>query len=214
MIRTAIIWAIGALLYTLFLAWYGGWRAPLSKAEVDGFMQAVERIEVYNGNDLIKSRLRTFLEADDGKEFFMVNLLRYRPQPQSFDGMKPGETAREVMERYSSAFMPSILGRAGWMVSGGRAASPDLERWGVEPDGEWEVYGLIRYRSRRDLAETISDPAFNSVHPYKFAAIEATRAFPVAPAIVVLGPKLVVGLITLVLVLTAQLISNWFARRG
>jgi hypothetical protein len=63
MIRTAIIWAIGALLYTLFLAWYGGWRAPLSKAEVDGFMQAVERIEVYNGNDLIKSRLRTFLEA-------------------------------------------------------------------------------------------------------------------------------------------------------
>jgi hypothetical protein len=144
----------------------------------------------------------------------MVNLLRYRPQPQSFDGMKPGESAREVMERYSSAFMPSILGRAGWMVSGGRAASPDLERWGVEPDGEWEVYGLIRYRSRRDLAETISDPTFNSVHPYKFAAIEATRAFPVAPAIVVLGPKLVAGLITLVLVLTAQLISNWFARRG
>ncbi|MFN9162102.1 MAG: hypothetical protein ACK6DM_05235 [Alphaproteobacteria bacterium] len=212
--RSLFIWLAGVLVYGGFLAWYGGWRAPLSKAEVDGFMQAVERIEVYQGNDLIKSRLRTFLEADDGEEFFMVNLLRYRSTPQSFDGMKPGESAREVMERYSSAFMPSILGRAGWMVSGGRSASPDLERWGVEPDGEWEVYALIRYRSRRDLAEIISNPAFNSVHPYKFAAIEATRAFPVAPAIVALGPKLVVGLITLVLVLTAQLISNWFARRG
>lgn len=214
MIRTAIIWASGALLYALFLVWYGGWREPLSKSEIDGFMQAVERIEVYKGNDLIKSRLRTFLEADDGKEFFMVNLLRYRAAPEPFEGMKPGESAREVMERYSGAFMPSIVGRAGWLVSGGRAASPDLERWGVEPDADWEVYGLIRYRSRRDLAEIISNPAFNSVHPYKFAAIEATRAFPVAPAIVVLGPKLVTGLIILVLVLTAQLISNWFARRG
>ncbi len=214
MIRSAIIWATGALLYASFLVWYGGWQGPLSRTEIDGFMKAVEQIELYKDNDLIKSRMRAFLEADDGKEFFMVNLLRYRTAPQPFDGMKPGESAREVMQRYSGAFMPSILGRAGWMVSGGRSASPDLERWGVEPDAEWEVYGLIRYRSRRDLAEIISNPAFDSVHPYKFAAIEATRAFPVAPAIVVLGPKLVVGLVILVLVLTAQLISNWFARRG
>jgi hypothetical protein len=214
MIRSAIIWATGALLYALFLVWYGGWQGPLSRTEIDGFMKTVEQIELYKDNDLIKSRMRAFLEADDGKEFFMVNLLRYRTAPQPFDGMKPGESAREVMERYSGAFMPSILGRAGWMVSGGRAASPDLERWGVEPDADWEVYGLIRYRSRRDLAEIISNPAFDSVHPYKFAAIEATRAFPVSPAIVVLGPKLVVGLVILVLVLTAQLISNWFARRG
>jgi hypothetical protein len=214
MIRSAIIWATGAVLYASFLVWYGGWQGPLSRTEIDGFMKAVEQIELYKDNDLIKSRMRAFLEADDGKEFFMVNLLRYRTAPQPFDGMKPGESPREVMERYSGAFMPSILGRAGWMVSGGRAASPDLERWGVEPDADWEVYGLIRYRSRRDLAEIISNPAFDSVHPYKFAAIEATRAFPVAPAIVVLGPKLVVGLVILVLVLTAQLISNWFARRG
>lgn len=212
--NSIIIWGAGALLYALFLVWYGGWQAPLTKAEVDNFMKSVDRIEVYKDNDLIKSRLRTFLEADDGREFFMVNLLRYRVQAQHFDGMKPGETPRQVMERYSGAFMPSILGRAGWLVSGGRAASPDLELWGVQPEADWEFYGLVRYRSRRDLAEIISNPAFNSVHPYKFAAIEATRAFPVAPAIVVLGPKLLAGLIILVFVLTAQLISNWFARKG
>jgi len=32
--------ATGALLYSLFLVWYGGWPEPLSKAEIDGgFME-------------------------------------------------------------------------------------------------------------------------------------------------------------------------------
>lgn len=204
--RSLFIWLAGALAYGGFLAWYDGLSGPLRPDEVERYMKAVERVHVFGDNDAIKARLRSFLEADDGREFFMVNLLRYRAAPQPFEGMRAGETSRETMERYAGAFMPAILSRAGWLVSGGRAAAQDLERWGVEPDADWEFYGLVRYRSRRDLVEIISDPAFDNVHPYKFAAIEATRAFPVSPAVMLLSPRLVAALAILVLLLLAQLV--------
>jgi hypothetical protein len=212
--NSLVLWIAGALVYAGFLAWYDGWHEPLSDGDVDRVMQAVEQMEIYRGNDAIKARLRSFLEADDGREFFMVNLLSYRAVPQAFEGMREGETPQEVMRRYSGAFMPAILGRAGWMVSGGRAAAADLEHWGVETDRDWEYYGLIRYRSRRDLAEVIIDPAFHDIHPYKFAALEATRAFPVSPALVPLSPRLVVALSILVIVLLAQNVLLFFGRKA
>jgi hypothetical protein len=58
------------------------------------------------------------------------------------------------------------------------------------------------------MMEVVTNPQFAEVHPFKFAAIEATRAFPVAPSIVTLGPRLVVGLVILVLALFAQLVVN------
>ena len=212
--RNVVLWLAGLLAYGGFLAWYDGFGSPLRSDEVERYMKAVDRIEAYGDNDAIKARLRAFLEADDGREFFMVNLLRYRAAPQPFEGMRTGETSRETMQRYSGAFMPAILGRAGWLVSGGRAASQDLEQWGIEPDADWEYYGLVRYRSRRDMAEIISNPAFTDVHPFKFAAIEATRAFPVSPATVVLNPRLVAGLAILVLVLLSQITLTHMARKG
>ena len=212
--RSLVLWITGALVYAGFLVWYDGWHEPLGDGDVDRVMQAVEQMEIYRGNDAIKARLRSFLEADDGREFFMVNLLSYRAVPQAFEGMRAGETPQEVMRRYSGAFMPAILGRAGWMVSGGRAAAADLEHWGVETDRDWEYYGLIRYRSRRDLAEVIIDPAFHDIHPYKFAALEATRAFPVSPALVPLSPRLVVALSILVIVLLAQNVLLFFGRKA
>jgi len=211
---SVMLWVAGALVFAGFIAWYDGWKAPLSAAEIDRVMQAVEQMEIYRGNDTVKARLRGFLEADDGREFFMVNVLTYRTVPQPFAGMREGETPQEVMRRYSGAFMPAILGRAGWMVSGGRAAAADLERWGVEADRDWEYYGLIRYRSRRDLAEVIIDPAFHDIHPYKFAALEATRAFPVAPAVVPLSPRLVVALAVLVVLLLLQIALLAFGRKA
>lgn len=212
--RTVSIWLLAVLAYGAFYVWYSGWRPPLTPAEIDGYMTLVENIEQYNGNAEIKGRLRSFLEKDDGGEFFMVNLLRYRDKALPVAGASTNETPQEVMDHYAGAFMPTILGRAGWLVTGGRAASADLELWGVQPDADWAVFGLVRYRSRRDMMEVISKPEFDKIHPFKFAAIEATRAFPVSPAVLTLGPKLVAGLFVLIIALLAQLISGYLVRRA
>ena len=212
--RYISIWLLAALAYGAFYVWYAGWRPPLTPGEIDSYIALVENIEQYKGNAEIKTRLRSFLEKDNGGEFFMVNLLRYRDTALPVAGASANETPQEVMDHYAGAFMPTILGHAGWLVTGGRAASKDLELWGVQPDTDWAVFGLVRYRSRRDMMEVISKPEFDKIHPFKFAAIEATRAFPVSPAILTLGPKLVAGLFVLISALFAQLILGYFVRRA
>ncbi len=212
--RTVSIWLLAVLAYGAFYVWYAGWRPPLTAAEIDGYMALVDNIEQYKDNAEIKARLRSFLEKDNGGEFFMVNLLRYRDKALPVAGASANETPQEVMDRYAGAFMPTILGHAGWLVTGGRAASADLELWGVQPDADWAVFGLVRYRSRRDMMDVISKPEFDKIHPFKFAAIEATRAFPVSPAVLTLGPKLVAGLFVLIIALLAQLISGYLVRRA
>jgi hypothetical protein len=213
--QTISIWLVAALLYGSFWVWYSGWRPPLTPTEIDGFMARIEHIEQYKEDAAIKARLRGFLEKDDGGEFFMVNLIRMRDKALPIAGARPDETPRQVLDHYSTKFMPTILAHAGWLVTGGRAAaSGDLEQWGVKPDADWQMFGLVRYRSRRDMLEVISKPEFDSIHPFKFASMEATRAFPVAPAILTLGPKVVVGLVVLVLALSAQLLAGYLMGRS
>jgi hypothetical protein len=207
--QTISIWLVAALAYGSFWVWYSGWRPPLTPSEINGFMARIEHIQQYRDDLAIKARLRAFLEKDDGGEFYMVNLIRMRDKALPIEGARPDETPRQVLDHYATKFMPTILARAGWLVTGGRAAaSGDLEQWGVKPDAYWMMFGLVRYRSRRDMMEVVTNPQFDTIHPFKFASMEATRAFPVAPAILTLGPKVVAGLVVLVLALSAQLLAG------
>jgi hypothetical protein len=97
------------------------------------------------------------------------------------------------MAGYTRRFMPALFRRAGHPALFGRAAGGYVEAWGVEPDPGWSVSGVIRYRSRRDMIELATDPAFESAHAFKIAALEKTLAFPLSPAWVVAGPRFVVA---------------------
>lgn len=211
---TLIIWLGALVLFGIFHVWYGGWRGPLTPQEVEKFLEEIDGIEAYRGQPEARDRIRAFLLGDDGREFFMVNVWRLREAAEPVAGSTQSETPQELLNRYSTAFLPEIASRAGWLVAAGRAASPDLERWGVAPEADWQMFGLVRYRSRRDLIEVVTNEKFHDIHPFKFAAIEATRAFPVAPALIVFGPRLVLGLVLLVLALTAQLLVNRWGRRS
>jgi hypothetical protein len=73
-----VIWGVALAVYGLFLAWYVNWRGPVSKAEVETLMTALEAATHENDrNDM--SIMRKFLETDDGHEFFMVNLVKLAP---------------------------------------------------------------------------------------------------------------------------------------
>jgi hypothetical protein len=191
--RARWIWIGALLLYGVFSLWYVNWRGPLSEAEVDHYMELArdrtrvepERLET----------LRTFLEADDGEEFFMLNLIRLNPEPITMPGAAAPESAQAVLERYTGYFMPALFARAGHPAFIGRAAGGYLEHWGVEPDPGWTIAGAIRYRCRRDMIELATDPTFGPAHEFKIAAIVNTLAFPVHPGFVVLGPRIWVALV-------------------
>ena len=132
------IW-IGALVfYGAFLFWYGNWSGPLTPAEIDGF---VARLEA-SAEDATPERLATvrrFLEADDGGEFFMANLMRLPADPIADPKTGASRPAADVLRVYTGllharAAAPGGSSRllrtgGGTLRRGvGRRARPGLER--------------------------------------------------------------------------------------
>ncbi len=70
-------WPAALLTYILFRAWYDNWRGPLSSEEIEQFMKVTADSPGPHHTD--RAVLREFLEADDGKEFVMCNLIKLFP---------------------------------------------------------------------------------------------------------------------------------------
>ena len=187
-----LFWLAAALLWAGFTLWYGNWRGPLSPEEVEAYARRLAAGAAAPDPDRLAT-LRAFLAADDGREFFMVNLIRLHPEPVEVPGAGEREAANEVLARYSRPFLGGALRRATHPIFFAQAAARYLEQWGVEPDPGWTAAGVIRYRSRRDLAELAADPRFGEIHPFKQTALSHTLAFP-ATAGLALGPRVLVPL--------------------
>lgn len=191
-----LIWLFVVLAGALFFAWYVGFRAPLTAAEVEAVCAQLPGVD-----ETKIAKVRAVLSDDDGREFYMANLLKLHPVTAS------GESGRHVMRRYEQPFLKAILRRASHPIALGVGFAPAIESWGLERADDWDLAVFVRYRSRRDLAETLLTPQFHEIHPFKEAALEKTFAFPCAPAhIVGGGPKLVVPLLLVCLGLLASLL--------
>lgn len=183
----AWIWLAALAAYAAFSGWYWNWRGPLSKPEIDAGLAALERTG--NHDDESLATMRAFLEADDGREFVMVNLLRLRPGLVTPPGGGTPMAAREMLDGYSRPFLGALLRRAGHPAFIGPAAAGGyLEQWGVEKSPGWSAAAGIRYRSRRDLLAMATMPGFESIHAFKKTGLSNTLAFPITPVRVVVGP--------------------------
>ena len=187
------IWGGAVLAYGLFWAWYMGFGRRIDAAEIDALMALLDRHGTEGGQ---REVLRRFLEEDTGRSFVMVNLLQFN---------EPREQARAAMMEYQRRFMGRLLRLAGHPVFVGRAAGTrNIEQWGIEADG-WDVAGLVRYRSRRDLARMVAFSFEGDVRDAKHLALQRTFAFPVDPWMVSGGPCVVVALAIALLAALAQL---------
>jgi hypothetical protein len=198
------LWGGALLLYGAFWLWYVGIPRPLAPSEIDAHLAIVARSGIPMEPGQLET-LRAFLEADDGAEFFMLNLVRLQPGTVTGPGATEPQKAREVMDGYTKHFMPALFRRAGHPAYFGRAAGGYLERWKVDADPGWSFGAAIRYRSRRDMIELVTDPRFANAHEFKRAAIATTLAFPTSPGFVVVGPKVWVGLALALIAALAQI---------
>jgi len=167
------------LIYLLFLLWYGGRGSPMSAAEAERLLERVrqnaEGAAVPIAPDLLSS-LREISKGDDGREFVMVNLIRYRTKAVYPPGWDYGDDSHAADARYNRAVVPLLLKRACIPIFLGRSAGRFLAPNGSEP---WDCVALVRYRSRRDFLGLCADLAKDRADVHKWAAIEATQVFPV-----------------------------------
>lgn len=189
-----IIWGTALLVYGAFRLWYDNWSGPLKPAEIDAFLaQMAGRFEATGNSPDV---LRAFLAADDGREFVMLNLVKAQLDP--VEDPQTGQMVQgfELLKRYSKRFMPVLFRNGGHPGIVGRKVGGYVDAWNTEPDPGWTVFGLMRYRSRRDMIKLVMDPAFMAGHPDKLLGTLATFSFPTQRVLsFYVGPRVTVALV-------------------
>lgn len=170
------VWLVALALYGVFRLWYDNLRGPLSKAEIDALMAEAARMKVHEYSD--PAVVRAFLEADDGREFVMSNLVRVHPGevPHPVTGAPTPGLA--LFQAYARRFVRLLLRHGGHPVMAMRKVGGYVDAWNTPPDPGWHVVGAMRYRSRRDMMALVLDPALGDVHALKTAGTAVTFSFP------------------------------------
>jgi hypothetical protein len=169
---------IPLVIYALFLVWYGGRARPLVDEEVKDFLALMTSRGIDRDDPELFESLKRLLSRDDGREFVMVNLIKYREKAAYPAGSPYGDSAVEADKRYARAFFPYLLRYGNVPVFISWRSGSFIEPPGAEP---WQVVAMIRYRSRRDFIRSVRAVVGKDVMVHKWAAIDTTHVFPVRP---------------------------------
>ncbi len=198
------IWAVALVAYLLFWLWYGGWRGPLSPAEVETYLKSLEGR--YEGTGNSPETMRAFLEADDGREFLMLNLVKANLDLVPDPAGGPPMQGLELLRRYSKRFMPVLLRTGGHPGIVARKVGGYVDAWNTPEDPGWTIAGFMRYRSRRDMMQLTLDPSFREGHPDKVAGVLSTFSFPTQRVVsLYASPRVTVALIIALAAALSQL---------
>ena len=186
---TGIIFcAILIVIYILFLLWYYNFPKPLTKEEAERYISLLEKRSSGPGKvaNSITAAFRKFADDDDGKQFFMCNMVKYQEKAQYKDG-DHGLTSKQANLRYARNTMPLLLSRACHPYGLFRPVI-NLR----QADAYWDEVNVVRYRSRRDLLSMITSDRWHEGYADKAAALsdnpnmpgKAFVAFPIIPVVV------------------------------
>ena len=177
-----LIWIVMGGLYAVFWLWYSGFKGKLTQTEVDYYMQQFESRGV-NADNL--ANLQHFLEKDDGREWFMINLLELK---------SPKRESSKLLQRYTKTFMAGMFRRAGHPFFVAIAAAKNIENLNCDEADNWSSTGIVRYRSRRDCAETLLETFGSDHHADKLASLTKTFAFPATANLLMGSPRVLVAM--------------------
>ena len=163
--------------YALFLLWYGGNGKPMTQAEIDDFMRELGSLTL---DDAVLQELRSLVASDDGKEFVMQNLVRYRPKALYPPGYDYGDDPRAADRRYGKAVIGPLLRNGSLILFIAKRIGTFIEPEGADA---WHYVAMVRYRSRRDFLRFALETQRDDIFVHKWAALEKTHVFPVKPLI-------------------------------
>lgn len=197
------LWLIGATIYGMFALWYTNTGGPLTEVEIARYTS------LFEARGMPAERMQTmarFMATDTGRQIIVINNLDLNENPQDLPATGPNASAGALLDHYMEHMYPAQLKRASHPVFFGRAVSPAIDIAGIEGARDWDQGALFRYRSRRDLLEISTDPAFSSRHDYKMAALEKTIAYPVESILYLSDLRVLLLLVLLNIILLIDLV--------
>lgn len=198
------VWLVAAALYGAFRLFYDNWRGKLTADEIDTMLARAAAQGGGELNDL--TIVREFLEADDGREFVMVNLVRVPDTMVTDPDTGAQVPAAAMLKTYSTTFIKRLIKYGGHPALAMRKVGGYVDAWMVPPDPGWTIVGFMRYRSRRDMMKMATDPSFGDVHKYKVLGVAETFSFPTQPFLrAYVSPRVTVFLVLALAAALAQL---------
>ena len=179
-----------AALYVAFLLWYGGRGKPMSRDEIERLLAPLrERARDEHARSHLAD-VERLVARDDGREFVMHNVIRYRKKALYPPGHDYGESAPAADRRYGKAIVPYLLRYGSLPVFIARRSGDFVEPAGVD---RWDVVAMVRYRSLRDFLRFANAITEDRITVHKWAAIENTQIFPVQPLVSLIFVRGAVG---------------------
>ena len=187
-----IIWFIVLIFYTIFFCWYTNLKGPLSTEEIDYYVERL--IENGSSPENIK-KVKKFLKEDNGKDFYMFNMLDFSDNPPELPETGPEASAVDLINYYMEYMFPELLSRACHPIFAGKMVFQALDLTGIENAELWDQGAIMRYRSRRDMMEITVNPIFSARHNYKIGALDKTIASPVEADMILVDFRFLLALI-------------------
>jgi hypothetical protein len=181
-----------AALYAGFIVWYGGRGRPLDALETEQWLARLAATAHEPQSLALLDSVRGLVARDDGREFIMLNLVRYRARAAYPAGFHYDDDARAADRRYGRAIMPRLL-RLGCLPVFIARRSANF----IEPEGAdaWHYVAMVRYRSKRDFLRFALAVEQHDIAVHKWAAIEKTHVFAVRPLISLILVRGAVGVL-------------------
>ena len=149
-----IFYSVVLITYLGWFTWYGGSGQPVSPNEAAAYraeLQANANSRDRDFSDPIKYMDR-LIKDDDGNEFIMVNLIRYREKAQ-YPATSPWANETDPMladNRYGAGVVPLLLKRGSLPIFISTVAGEFINETSQK---EWDYVAMVRYRSVRDMVE-------------------------------------------------------------
>ena len=156
--------AVSAALLAALLWVYAFSQSPLSSEEVDRYIERIEAHAQKPGGRHDIPELRRFLGSDDGRAFYTVNLYEFHEQAQYLDDQAHQASGQEAFARFSEVMLRLLARRASHPILG--------SDWADIASSGWDRIVVVRYRSRRDIAEIFANPDFSEASAHKWAALK------------------------------------------
>jgi len=165
-----VLGSVLVLVLALVVGYHGGEK--LSGEEVEYYLSIIEGQDQQPGGRHDLTALRDFLAKDDGQPFYTVNLYRfhaeaqYLPSSEYYNG-SVGGSGKEAFERFSKVMIKLLASHSSHPIF--------ASDWVHDESSNWEKLVIVRYKSRRDIAELFASDEFADANEHKCAALAANE---------------------------------------
>jgi len=149
---------------------------PLTKAESDRYIAVIDAKFPFPTAELKTAaliRMRGFAERDDGRDVYMLNLLRFHPQMAS--GPAPAAqfkgTPAQANVDYEDNAVPIALKSGSFPIFTGYVSEPNALGGENAAEDNWSRIIVMHYPSRRHFFELLTDPVYLAKADYKSYAM-------------------------------------------